>query len=235
MVCDKKHYRKCQNRKLILNSPAGNYTGSIAVSGWAISHFGVKRVDIYVDGKGMASVQVSAFTTRTDIERIFGNEGYNNLAQSGFSYVIPSENLAGGAHTVKVAEIDNKGNVLWSAVKKFNVAASNPQICLDSPKGTYSGNISVSGWAISHFGVKRVDIYVDGKGLVSVPIRVFTERTDIERIFGNQGYYDLAQSGFTYTIPQGKLGAGTHTIKAAEINNDGHVLWSSQNSFQVTS
>jgi GH25 family lysozyme M1 (1,4-beta-N-acetylmuramidase) len=218
-----------------LDAPNGSYTGNIAVSGWAISHFGVSRVDVYVDGKNTASVPVSSFTTRSDVERIFGTLGYNDLAQSGFSYMIPSENLAGGTHIVQVAELDNKGNAVWSATKKFTVVVPPEKINLDTPSGNYAGNITVSGWAISHFGVSRVDIYVDGTCMASVPASVFIARTDVESIFVSKGYSDLAQSGFVYTIPQGELAMGIHSVRVAEIDNGGHVLWSSQNNFQIVS
>jgi|GEM_PF-6272810 hypothetical protein len=136
--------------------------------------------------------------------------------------------------TGTVTVYGNAGSEAQSGAKE-NGAKFKPisNMCLDKPSGTYTGNITVSGWAISVNGVSRVDIYVDGKGLGSVPHSKFTERTDIERIFGAQGYTDLNHSGFSYSISKGKLKNGNHTIRAAVIDNQGNVLWSSQKAFTV--
>lgn len=222
------------NPALWLDTPVGTYTGNINVNGWAISHFGVKRVDVYVDGKGMGSVYNDSFTERIDIEKLFSGKGYNDLTHSGFSYTIPDEKLAGGKHTVRVAMIDNSGKVLWSNLRSFNVTAPSPLVNIDAPNGSVGGNINVSGWAISHFGVKRVDVYVDGKGMGSAYNNSFTERTDIEKLFGGKGYNDLTHSGFSYVIAQGRLTRGTHSVRVAMIDYSGKVLWSSGKTFTVT-
>ena len=217
-----------------LDSPSGTYTGNISVSGWAISNFGIKRVDIYVDGKGTGSVLNASLTERTDIERIFANRRYNDLAHSGFSYTIESGSLSAGKHVIRVAAVDSKGNAVWSSQSEFTVKVPGNQMHLDSPSGTYSGDVTVSGWAISYYGIRRVDIYVDGKGMGSVLNASFTQRSDVENLYRNSGYNDLTHSGFSYTIADGTLSSGTHTIRVAEIDNSGQVLWSPQKTFEVS-
>ncbi len=221
------------SNRFCIDKPSGTYTGNITVSGWAISHVGINRVDIYVDGKGAGSVKNAGMTKRTDVERIYANSGYNDMAHSGFSYTIPGVNLSGGNHSVRVAVIDNSGKVIWSATKTFTVVAPSMQVNLDQPSGSYSGDIAVSGWAISHFGISRTDVYVDGKGMGSVKNADMTERTDVERIFANKGYNDMAHSGFFYNISAGTLSHGTHTIRMAVIDKSGKVFWTSPKTFTI--
>lgn len=219
--------------KLCLDKPSGTFTGDIPVSGWAVSNFGIKRVDIYVDGKGFGSVPYDSLTKRNDIARIYGGSRYHDLEHSGFAYTIPSGKLSAGTHTVRVAVINQKGIATWSKTATFKVNIPSNVMHLDSPSGTYTGSVSVSGWALSYYGVKRVDIYVDGKGMGSVRNEDFTERTDVERVYAGKGYNDMAHSGFSYTIDEGRLSKGTHIARVAMIDKNGNVLWSAEKQFSV--
>lgn len=214
------------------NPTAGTYGGDVAVSGWAISRFGIMRVDVYVDGKPTASVMNSAMTDRPDIESIFGDKGYDDLAHSGYAYTIPGASLTAGNHTVQTVLIDNKGNKVWSATSNITVKVPAPQICLDKPaSGTYSGALAVSGWAASHFGVMRVDVYVDGKFTASVPNSAMTERTDVESVYADKGFEDLAHSGYASTVDG--LSEGSHTVRTVEIDNKGNKVWSPEKTVKI--
>lgn len=216
-----------------LDTPQKTYTGDIPVYGWAVSHYGVSRADVYVDGRFTSSFPASSFSDRSDIERLYGGKNYQGLDHSGFSGTIAAKDLSGGTHTLRVAQIDKAGHAQWSVTRTFSVAAPAQHTTLDLPNGSYSGAVPVGGWAISHYGVKRVDLYVDGKFAASVPFSAFTARADVGRAFANQGYDDPAQSGFYTQLPAGSLAAGKHSISAVQIDNRGHVLWSSARTFTV--
>lgn len=216
------------DNKVRLDKPTGRYTGDVTVAGWAISHRGVKRVDIYLDGRQITTVRNPAMTEYANVRRIYSGKGYNDLSHSGYAYTIPSTTLLGGNHVVRIAMIDNTGKVLWAPEKVFTVVAPDDKISLSSPVVSGTGDVTVSGWAISHRTVSRVDIYVDNKIRTSVPNASLTENTAIETANANLGYNDLKHSGFSYVIPSGTLLSGTHTIHVAMINGSGRVLWASQ-------
>lgn len=216
-----------------LDNPKGTFTGNIPVSGWAVSNFGVKRVDVYVDGKGFGSVSYDSLTKRNDISRIYANSRYHDLEHSGFSYTIQSGRLSAGTHTVRVAVINQKGGATWSSTATFTVKIPANLMHIDKPSGTYTGSVPVSGWALSYYGVKRVDVYIDGKGFGSVRNDAMTERTDVERVYAGKGYSDTAHSGFSYTVAEGRLSKGTHSVRVAMIDKSGNVLWSSPKTFTV--
>jgi GH25 family lysozyme M1 (1,4-beta-N-acetylmuramidase) len=221
--------------KVRLDKPtATSYAGDVTVAGWAISHFGVKRVDVYLDGKQVTTVRNSLMTAYANVRRIYGGLGYNDLAHSGYAYTIPGATLSGGSHTVRVAMIDQTGKVLWAPTKTFTVIVPEDKIGFSNPSVSSSGDITVSGFAISHFGVSRVDIYADGAVIASVQSAAMTENTAVETTYANQGYSDLAHSGYAYAIPAGTLSTGTHTIRVAMVNGSGKVLLAPQTTITVS-
>ena len=211
-----------------LDGPSGTFTGDITASGWAVSYFGIDRVEVYVDGAYNGMVSNDEMTERADIEKEYAGGGYKDLAHSGFSYSIPNIDLAGGSHVVRTVAIDENGDEVWSAEKTFTLNVPANQISLDKPSGAYKGVVGVSGWAISHYGVNRVNIYVDGRGTAVIKNAAMTENTGAERTFANKGFNDFAHSGFSYTIPSGKLTPGTHTVSVAMVDNSGKTLYAAK-------
>ncbi|MEG6571208.1 glucosaminidase domain-containing protein [[Clostridium] cellulosi] len=201
-------------------SLANNGTTVATVSGWAMSHFGVKSVEIYVDDKIVGSVPSSSMTKRDDLIVKFTKDGYTGLDHSGFSYTFSTANLSIGTHKVKVKEIDNSGNSIWS--NETTIKIPENRIWLEYPNGTYYGDVTVGGWAMSHYGVEKVDIYMDGDKLASVSNSSMTKRYDLIVKFTGDGYADLEHSGFSYTISADKITAGTHTIKAVLVDKQGN-------------
>ena len=213
--------------QICLDSPTSNVNyGDIAVSGWAVSHAAISRVDIYVDDNRWIGSTPNMYE-RSDVNSIINSQGqYKDALHSGFSYTIDASLLTTGTHVIKVAAISKDGSVQW-AVREFNVGLE-PQICLDSPQGlAYSGAgvIAVNGWAVSHAGITRVDIYVDDNQWVGSTPNMY-ERSDVNSIINSQGQYkDGLHSGFSYTIGANILSVGTHVIRAAAISRDGTAQW----------
>lgn len=214
-----------------LDSPADTLNcGNVTVSGWALNHAGMNRVDIYVD---LGTAQQKFYSTqvniaRPDVKAIIDPYGhYIGSGNSGYSLTIPAGDLSAGRHTVNVAAIGNDGAVQWM-VRGFTVGPDATG-SLDSPADTWnSGNVTVSGWALNHAGIQRVDVYVD----LYTPQQKFYStsvhlpRFDVRSIVDPNGrYLDDTDSGFSLTIPVGALGSGRHTVNVAAIGNDGGVEW----------
>ena len=201
-------------------SLANNGKTEAIVSGWVMSHYGVEKVEIYVDGNKLGSVPSSSMTQRYDLIVKFTKDGYTGLDHSGFTYTFSTMGLSVGTHKVKVKEIDNNGNSIWS--NETSIKIPENRIWLEYPNGTYYGNVTVGGWAMSHYGVERVDIYMDNKKLLSVPNSSMTKRDDLINKFTKDGYTGLDHSGFSYTISADKVSVGTHTIKAVLVDKQGN-------------
>ncbi|HEX2937970.1 MAG TPA: glucosaminidase domain-containing protein, partial [Ruminiclostridium sp.] len=219
-----------------LDNPSGTYGGDVKVSGWALSHYGISRLDIYMDNyiyKG--SVSYDSLTSRSDVVNAFnGADGYSDLNHIGYSYTLKDDDISSGKHTVRVAAIDNKGNVAWSESSfTFNIPDIHNN--LDNPSGTYCGDIKVSGWALSHYGISRMDIYMDNYTFLgTVGHDALTSRSDVVNAFnGANGYSDLDHIAYSYTIKDGSITTGNHTIRTAAIDNNGNVTWS-ESSFTYT-
>ncbi|MFT8888456.1 MAG: lectin like domain-containing protein [Ethanoligenens sp.] len=218
-----------------LDSPAtATCSGNVKVSGWALNHAGMNRVDVYVD---LGTASQKFFSTlvngsRADVKTIVDPNGrYIGSSNSGFSLTIPASALSAGKHTLNVAAIGNDGTVQWM-VRSFTVGPTSVS-SLDSPAtATCSGNVKVSGWALNHAGMNRVDVYVD---LGTASQKFFStlvngNRADVKTIVDPNGQYiGSSNSGFSLTVPASALSAGKHTLNVAAIGNDGTVQWMVRN------
>jgi len=212
--------------RMVLDNPVtgSTYYGDLSVDGWAVSHVGISRVDIYMDNDQWIG-STSNLYARNDVNNAVNNAGlYKNGLYSGYSYTIDADLLTEGVHVIKVAAISRDGTVQW-AFKSFTIGAKSG-MCLDSPQSIeYSGDIAVRGWAVSLDGISRVDIYVDDNQWIGSTPNMY-ERSDVNSIINSQGQYkDALHSGFTYTIDASLLTVGTHIIKVAAISKDGTVQW----------
>ena len=211
--------------QMSLETPSsGAVSGDISVSGWALSHAGVTRVDIYVDNfQGLGST--SSMGLRGDVNSIINSSGqYKDGLHSGFSYTIDASLLTPGKHILRVAAISRDGTAQWT--EREIIVGPEPQMSLETPSsGAVSGDINVSGWALSHAGVARVDIYVDNfQGLGSTSS--MSVRSDVNSIINSSSQYkDGLHSGFSYTIAAGLLAPGKHILRVAAISRDGTAQW----------
>jgi len=211
----------------ILDSPSATQVngGDILISGWALSHSGVSRVDIYADDFRWVGSTSNMFE-RPDVQQIINSNGrYNDGLHSGFAYVVDASFFTVGQHTLKIAVINRNGSVDW-LLYSFAVGPES-QIYLDSPSSDAinGGDIKVSGWAVSHAEISRVDIYVDDNRWIGSTSQM-KERGDVNQIINSSGLYkDALHSGFSYTIDASLLTPGTHVIRVAAISKDGSAQW----------
>lgn len=212
--------------QICVDSPSDSIesTGDVTVSGWAINHAGVSRVDFYLDN--FTWLGSSSMSTRSDVNAALNSSGtYRDALHSGFSYTIAAEKLTPGDHTVYIAAIGKDGSVQW-AVKTIHVGPAS-QGCIDSPSAnaTATGDVTVSGWALSHAGISRVDVYLDNNIWIGSTSDLYA-RADVNAARNPDGTYKNGlNSGFSYTIDSSKLTPGVHTIRVAAISKDGSVQW----------
>lgn len=213
-----------------LDAPAGIQYGDVTVAGWALNHAGMNRVDVYLDLGTSSQKFYSAAVNgaRPDVKAAIDPKGrYIGSDVSGFSLNIPAADLSAGQHTVYVAAIGNDGTAQWT-VRSFRVGPDSMD-SLDCPTdSTYSGNVTVGGWALNHAGMNRVDAYLDlgTPSQKSYTTSVNRGRADVKAIVDPDGHYKGSNaSGFEFTVSAADLTAGQHTLNVAAIGNDGTVQW----------
>jgi hypothetical protein len=180
--------------------------GKLVIHGWAIDvdTRGGMRTDIYVDGRGMASL--TADQSRPDIARVY--PGYGD--RHGFSTTL---SLPGGTHQVCAFGINvgaGSGNPAISC-KSVTLPTGPPRGAYDVATMTGLGQVLVRGWAYDPDTVDpiRIDFYADGHGLTSV--QADGNRPDVAALYPMYG----ASHGFQTTL---RLGGGTHSVCAFAIN-----------------
>lgn len=209
--------------KMCLDSPSGDKTmySDIIVKGWAISHAGISRVDIYSDNNELLG-STECRITRGDVYNTTASaDKYKNAMDSGFSYTIDAGRLTSGTHTLRVGAVSFDGTTQWTS--RTITVGPKAQICLDLPANnvTVFDSVAIKGWAVSHAGIKQVNIYIDDIILVGSAEQL-TERSDVNAAVNTAGQYkDALNCGFSYTIDTGLLSTGSHAIRVSAVSNDG--------------
>ncbi len=90
----------------------GKGTGSVSVSGWAISLAGVNGFKIELDGNDITSTCTISQGQRADVLGAFAGEGYNaeNNPNPGVSISIPTKSLNNGDYSAVVYLVDGDDN-----------------------------------------------------------------------------------------------------------------------------
>ncbi len=207
----------CRSVTLPTGAPFGSYDvatmtapGQVLVRGWAIDPDTADsvRIDFYVDGRGLTSVQASG--SRPDVARLYPLYGDKHGFQTTLS-------LGGGKHSICAYAI-NLGPAAVNPLlgcRTVTLPTGSPYGSFDSAVGG-AGSVTVRGWTIDPdtAGPIRVDFYVDGRGAASM--QADQTRADIGKAFPAYG----TDHGFSGTINLGavKIGAGKHQICAYAIN-----------------
>jgi|GEM_PF-2167957 len=196
------------------------YTSSdVDVKGWALNESGVKAVDLYVDGKYTKTLNCNLSTP--DVYAQFSN--YEDSANCGYEYTL---SLSNGSHTIKTYDIGNDGKVISKEVTisvndpdntniQYNPSlADKMSLEINNGQSFSDGNIDIRGWALSGYGIKAVDLYVDGVYTKTLDCKL--SRPDVDNAF--PGYPNGINSGYDY---EASLSKGTHIINVYAINNNG--------------
>lgn len=222
-----------QSPQMSVDTPSSNtsVSSSLTVSGWALNSTGVSRVDMYAfDKNGAAHFMgsVSSFSARADVQNAFPLFG---TLRSGFSEEVSVSSLPAGKYTLSVAAIGNNGRVQWNS-RTFIVSPSS-QMAIDSPisGSSITQELTVSGWALNHSGVSRVDIYAfdkNGTAHFLGSTSTFNARMDVKSAFPDFGTVD---SGFSQKVSVNLLSSGNYTLSVAAIGNDGDIQWMTRSIF----
>jgi hypothetical protein len=203
-----------------IESPASNSYLTDEIGGWTLNKSGVKEVNAYIDNLLIGSTTTGLY--RSDVYNVYPQFGDS---YSGYYYSIGSNPISPGAHTLKMVAVGNDGE---TAIATRTVTKAYPLIGLESPSTNhyYTGNCTVSGWALNASGIKEIDILSDGTKIGQTTTNI--SRPDIISQYNNQGQYNLnAQSpscGYSYTINSDALGSGSHVITVQAVGNDGMVV-----------
>lgn len=212
-----------------------NVYNTLPIAGWMLNRSGQQRVDYYVDNFKLLGNNNGNFVKRFDVQSIINANNMFPLGavNSGYLNALPLSSVGPGTHTIWVAGIGTDGTVKWQN-RTFTVAPS--LMYVDSPRGDFpGGDVTVSGWALEHAGIQRVDVYLDmyTKSQKFYSTSQFSSRPDVHQALDPQGYYpNSSQSGFSLNIPGSDLTPGTHTVSVAAIGYDSTAQWS-VNSFTV--
>ncbi|MDD3223929.1 MAG: Ig-like domain-containing protein [Clostridium sp.] len=212
--------------KICVDAPNSLQTnsGQITVSGWSLDVYGVQKVQVYVDGtyKQDASIGIS----RPDVNNVY--PGYTGGGTSGYSTNLDISSLSTGVHTITVNSIGNDGSktsenaYIYKLANGVSVMPS--RICVDAPSdGTFyknqPGQVTVKGWSLDVFGIKKVQVYFDNNYSGDATIGI--SRTDVNNVY--PGYTNGVNSGFSYNLNLSNISDGVHTITVNSIGNGGGV------------
>nr|WP_279290131.1 Ig-like domain-containing protein [Clostridium cibarium] len=203
-----------------IDSPSNNSTisgNSLFVGGWVLNNFGVKEVQIYVDGKFKGNADINL--ARPDVKSVYPQ--YTNAANSGFSKTVSISDIAGGNKIVEIKQVCNDGSSV-SMKTNININKPNPIGCIDAPIDGAKVNgktINVSGWALNSSNIKSVDIFVDGIAKGSATIG--QPRPDVKSVYPQ--YTNAAISGFSKEVNIEDVAGGEKILKVVETGNDGTV------------
>jgi hypothetical protein len=194
----------------------------LAVRGWSLNGYGVQKVQVYFDGANEKDAEIAQ--SRQDVNKVF--TGYSNEENSGYNCNLNISSLVPGMHTIKVVSIGKYGIKITSTTQIYRLGKDHnslPQsrICIDTPQnnvGIKAQNylVSVGGWSLNAFGVKKVQIYVDNKVYSDAQIGI--SRADVNNVY--PGYTGGAQSGYKSVINISSLSYGEHTISVRSTGND---------------
>lgn len=189
--------------------------GKLRVKGWALHAFGVKQVDVYLDGRLLGNIQYGL--ERTDVYRFFPD--YFNSNKSGFDTTFDITSVSNGNKKLEViitANDGSKNTITRNITVNRLISRSN----LDDPYGTAditSNTLLIRGWALSGSGVKSVEAFIDGASYGQIKYGI--SRVDVNKAY--PGYSSGDNCGFEGTIDISKLSDGTKTLKVVITSNDG--------------
>lgn len=108
--------------------------------------------------------------------------------------------------------------------------AGTIQLALEEPEvsGIYNGVGNIRGWAVSTDGISRVDLYVDGLLVQSMPYGGL--RNDVANVYPS--YPGSSLSGFSMAYNYSNLASGSHSITVVAVDTAGATL-SDSATFQV--
>ena len=206
------------------------------VGGWSLNAYGVKEVQVYVDGVYKGNANIGA--VRNDVNNVY--PGYTGGSNGGFNYILDMSSFTAGVHTITVKSIGNDGGTLEKNTQIYKLSnngqALSPLICIDTPTNNMfvkseNSTTNIGGWSLDAFGVKQVEVYIDGsyKGNANIG----SVRNDVNNVY--PGYTGGSNGGFNYAFNLSSISDGVHTITVKSIGNDGVAVQQSNRIYKFSS
>lgn len=192
-------------------------SSSISIVGWALNGSRVAGVTARMDNG--APVQIPYGLIRNDVLKAC--PGYPGGAACGFAGSIPVDlsRLSVGKHTIAVTATGQDGSSQTCYIAVYKA----PQLlCVDSPSAgkSYSGDLTVCGWALNVSGIASISYRIDGS-FNAVGVTGVLRRDVTKYVNGDGCYYNSDNSGFSLTIPAAAVPSGKHTLTVTATGNDG--------------
>ncbi len=194
-----------------IDSPSSSfaYRGAATFSGWFTYASGtIGGVSVYVDGTPEGAASASA---RPDVCALYPSPSCPN---AGWYYTLDTNTLANGTHTLTAKAISSDGHTYVLAqtfhVQNFAGANTTTYATIEEPSagGTYSGTLSVGGWA-ADLGTTVTSIGVTVDGVSYGNAAYGFARTDVCSGLALQGCPGI---GFFATLDTTYLADGQHTL-----------------------
>lgn len=127
---------------------------------------------------------------------------------------------APGVGMVKMADGTSTALLAGYTIPGVNIVVNDMIVYLEEPANgaTASGISNLRGWAVSPNPIQRIDLYVDGSLVSTLPYG--GTRADVGAAFPT--YSGSMNSGFSMAYNYGALGVGSHTILARTVDNAGN-------------
>ena len=183
-----------------LERPAsgGNYSGPIAILGYALHKNGIRNVTAWVNGQVMGCPMYNS----PDVAKVY--PGYPT-GNEGFQTQIPISCLKEGENEIGIYAYEKDDTPHLIASHKFNWSSF---VCkLESPvqNGNYDGTLSIQGYTLHKNGIKNVTAWVNGQ-VMDCPMY---ERKEIAAKYPG---YPTGKEGFKTEIPLSCLKNGENEI-----------------------
>ena len=183
-----------------LERPAsgGNYSGPIAILGYALHKNGIRNVTAWVNGQVMGCPMYNS----PDVAKVY--PGYPT-GNEGFQTQIPISCLKEGENEIGIYAYEKDDTPHLIASHKFNWSSFVGKLESPVQNGNYDGTLSIQGYTLHKNGIKNVTAWVNGQ-VMDCPMY---ERKEIAAKYPG---YPTGKEGFKTEIPLSCLKNGENEI-----------------------
>lgn len=216
--------------------PNRSYEGSVAVTGWALDDTSVVGVKIYRDPAVFLGDAYFTAGARPDVAGLFPE--YPNADQAGWGYLLLTNALSDGQHSLYAVAQDNLGNSTnlgGVTITVDNSSAAMPYGAIDTPVpgALVSGSVMVQGWALTPspsfipYDGSTIEVLVDDVVVGSATYG--TSRPDVTAVCAGclnvthheQGVYE--GPGFYFSLQTSGFADGLHKLVARANDSAGNL------------
>lgn len=190
---------------------------NLIVHGWALTHYGISKINTYVDDKLIGSTTTNI--QRNDVASLYPQ--YPNSLNSGFYGSFSLQTVPIGKHNVTL-EFVGADNSTSKITREITISKVQPYTNIDYlTQNLKSGKvfINLSGWAVNASGVEKINIYADNKFVGNAQLGI--SRPDVGTIY--PGHTESIKSGFYFTYDITSEVKGQKNIVIEVVGKDGSI------------